>query len=62
MSVLHIVPGKTPEGYDKRTKLLFQRPVKFIMDDWPLQADCLRDAIEEAELMQDPVERIEVAH
>lgn len=63
MSELHVIPQETPEGYDRRYRMLHRRPVKYTLSDgWVLEADNLKDAIKEAGLMGEPAKKIIPAH
>ena len=51
-----------PEGYDKATGKLYQRPVVYLYDGFPLLADNLADAKAELKQTGEPVDKIEIEH
>lgn len=62
MPTLTIKPMPAPEGYDKATGKLYQRPVVYLYDGLPLLADNLADAKDELKQTGEPVDKIEIEH
>ena len=62
MPTLTITPLDAELGYDRATRNLHARPVRYEHDGWPLLADNLQDALKEVKLMGESVDKIEVNH
>ena len=62
MPTLTITPLDAELGYDRATRNLHARPVRYEHDGWPLLADNLQDALKEVKLMGESVDQIKVNH